>query len=185
MPPKAREFFPSPPGIFPDTGACSWGSQNHSRRSLQRHTCHPDGTSRLLRGSHAPRRSWPRTSSSMSGSLSSATRQRLAVTASDLKHPSAKCRTTLLADPMQRWHYASMSVQITVRDVSENVRDELAARAALQGKSMQEYLRAELERLATRPSIETWLDQVRKRKRASQTRVPSSRILQSRGADRR
>jgi antitoxin FitA len=78
-----------------------------------------------------------------------------------------------------------MSIQITIRDVSEKVRAELAARAALQGKSMQEYLRAELERLAARPSIETWLEQVRKRKRASQTRVPSSQILQSRDADRR
>jgi hypothetical protein len=83
------------------------------------------------------------------------------------------------------WHYASMSVQITIRDISEKVRDELAARAALQGKSMQEYLRAELERLASRPSIDSWLEQVRKRKRASQTRLSSSQILQHRDADRR
>jgi antitoxin FitA len=78
-----------------------------------------------------------------------------------------------------------MSIQITIRDVSEKVRDELAARAALQGKSMQEYLRAELERLAARPSIDSWLQQVRKRKRASQTRVSSSQILRDRDADRR
>jgi antitoxin FitA len=78
-----------------------------------------------------------------------------------------------------------MSIQITIRDVSEKVRDELAARAALQGKSMQEYLRAELERLAARPSIESWLEQVRKRKRASQTRVSTRQILLERDADRR
>jgi len=78
-----------------------------------------------------------------------------------------------------------MSVQITIRDVPKKVRDELASRAALQGKSMQEYLRAELERLASRPSVETWLEQVRKRKRASQTRVSTRRILESRNADRR
>ena len=78
-----------------------------------------------------------------------------------------------------------MSIQITIRDVSEKVRDELAARAALQGKSMQEYLRAEPERLAARPSIESWLQQVRKRKRASQTRVSSSQILRDRDSDRR
>ena len=47
-----------------------------------------------------------------------------------------------------------MGIQITIRDVPEKVRDELAARAALQGKSMQEYLRAELERLAARPSVD-------------------------------
>lgn len=78
-----------------------------------------------------------------------------------------------------------MAVQITIRDVPEKVRDELAARAALQGKSMQEYLRAELERLAARPTVEAWLEQVRRRKRATQTRVSSRRILEHRDADRR
>jgi plasmid stability protein len=78
-----------------------------------------------------------------------------------------------------------MAIQITIRDVAEKTRDELAARAALQGKSMQEYLRAELERLATRPSVDAWLEQVRKRKRASKTRVSSSQILENRDADRR
>ena len=78
-----------------------------------------------------------------------------------------------------------MSIQITIRDVSEKVRDELAARAALQGQSMQEYLRAELERLAARPSVETWLQQVRKRKRASQARLSAKQILQARDSDRR
>jgi plasmid stability protein len=60
-----------------------------------------------------------------------------------------------------------MSTQINIRDVPESVRDELAARAALQGKSMQEFLRAELERLAARPSIDAWLQRVRTRKRAA------------------
>jgi plasmid stability protein len=78
-----------------------------------------------------------------------------------------------------------MAIQITIRDVPEKVRDELAARAALQGKSMQEFLRAELERLAARPSIEAWLEQVRKRKSAAQTRVTSKEILRHRDADRR
>jgi hypothetical protein len=78
-----------------------------------------------------------------------------------------------------------MPIQITIRDVSEAVRDELAARAALQGKSMQEYLRAELERLASRPSVNTWLQQVRKRKRAAQTKISSELILENRDADRR
>jgi plasmid stability protein len=78
-----------------------------------------------------------------------------------------------------------MTVQITIRDVPETVRDELAARAALQGKSMQEYLRGELERLASRPSVDAWLAQVRKRKRASQTRVSPAQVLKQRDADRR
>jgi antitoxin FitA len=78
-----------------------------------------------------------------------------------------------------------MTVQITIRDVPEGVRDELAARAALKGMSMQEFLRHELERLAARPSVESWLAQVRKRKRAAQTRVGSRTILAFRDADRR
>jgi len=78
-----------------------------------------------------------------------------------------------------------MPIQITIRDVPEKVRDELAARAALQGKSMQEFLRAELERLASRPSVDAWLEQVRKRKRASRTRVSGTQILKERDADRR
>jgi plasmid stability protein len=78
-----------------------------------------------------------------------------------------------------------VAVQINIRDVPERVRDELAARAALQGKSMQEFLRAELERLTARPSIDALLQQVRKRKRATQTRVTSKQILDNRNADRR
>jgi hypothetical protein len=78
-----------------------------------------------------------------------------------------------------------MSVQITIRDVPEKVRDELAARASLQGRSMQEYLRAELQRLVARPSVDAWLQQVRKRKRAGQTRLSSEQILANRDAGRR
>jgi hypothetical protein len=50
---------------------------------------------------------------------------------------------------------------------------------------MQEYLRAELERLAARPTVDAWLEQVRKRKRATLTRVATGQILKERDADRR
>ena len=86
---------------------------------------------------------------------------------------------------MQRWHYAGVSIQLTIRNVPKRVRDELASRAALQGKSMQEYLRGELERLAARPSIENWLEQVRRRKRASQSHIASATIIELRDSDRR
>ena len=46
-----------------------------------------------------------------------------------------------------------MPVQITIRGVPEEVRDELAMRAAFQRQSMQEFLRCELERIASRPSV--------------------------------
>jgi len=78
-----------------------------------------------------------------------------------------------------------MPVQITVRNVPREVRDELASRAALEGKSMQEFLRIELERLARRPTITRWLGQVRERKRAAGTHVAPEAILAERDADRR
>ena len=77
-----------------------------------------------------------------------------------------------------------MPVQITIRGVPEEVRDELAVRAALQRQAMQEFLRGELERIASRPSIAAWLQGVRDRKAVAQTRVPPSSILRARDADR-
>ena len=78
-----------------------------------------------------------------------------------------------------------MPVQITIRGVPEEVRDELVARAALQRQSMQEFLLSELERIASRPSVEMWLQAVRERKTATDNRVPSSDILSARDQDRR
>ena len=78
-----------------------------------------------------------------------------------------------------------MAVQLTIRGVPEEVRDQLAARAALQRQSMQEYLRGELERMASRPSASQWLERVRERKEAAGTRVTPSSILRARDADRK
>jgi hypothetical protein len=71
------------------------------------------------------------------------------------------------------------------RSGRRNVNDEPASRAALQGKSMQTCMLAELERLTSRPSIDSWLEQVCKRKRALHTHVSANDILQNRDADRR
>ena len=65
------------------------------------------------------------------------------------------------------------------------VRDELAARAALNRQSMQEYLRCELERIASRPSLATLVSEIRRRKAAAGTSIPSSLIIQERDADRK
>ena len=78
-----------------------------------------------------------------------------------------------------------MPVQITIRNVPEEVRDELASRAALKRQSMQEYLLSELERLAGLPSIETVLEEVRRRVEASGTSIPTSVIVEARDADRK
>ncbi len=78
-----------------------------------------------------------------------------------------------------------MSVQITIRNVPEHVRDALASRAASERKSMQEFLKGELERLAARPAMHVWLDRVRERKHAAERRIPARQIVKSRDADRR
>ena len=77
-----------------------------------------------------------------------------------------------------------MAVQITIRGVPEAVRDKLAARAASKRQSMQEFLRLELERIASGPSPDRWLQQVRERKESAQTRVKPSRVLRARDEDR-
>lgn len=64
------------------------------------------------------------------------------------------------------------------------MRDILAARAARQHQSMQEFLRGELERLASRPTVDEWLQGVRDRKDAAGTHVRPASILHARNADR-
>ena len=91
----------------------------------------------------------------------------------------------MLAECCREWHISFVGVQITIRNVPEDVRDELASRAALARKSMQEYLKEELERLASRPSLSRWIEQVRKRKEIAGRRLSPSKILQHRDADRR
>lgn len=77
-----------------------------------------------------------------------------------------------------------MAVRITIRDVPDEVRNQLAVRAAQRHQSMQEYLLSELERIVSRPSVTTWLDQVRRRKDAAETRVAPEAILRALEADR-
>jgi len=78
-----------------------------------------------------------------------------------------------------------MATSITIRDVPDKARDELAARAALTGRSLQEYLRAQLIELASRPDPETVLARIRERKQRTGSRLPASKILGHRDADRR
>ncbi|MET9200091.1 hypothetical protein [Gordonia sp. NPDC003585] len=54
-----------------------------------------------------------------------------------------------------------MPVSITIRHVPNHTRDVLADRAARSGRSLQEYLIAELERLAAQPTLEDWLADAR------------------------
>lgn len=84
---------------------------------------------------------------------------------------------------MRRLQNAGMT-SITIRDVPDEVRDELAARAAREGRSLQEHLRAELIELARRPSVGDVLRRARARKHATDTHLSAEQILTFRDADR-
>ena len=78
-----------------------------------------------------------------------------------------------------------MPVSVTIRDVPDRTRDELAARAARAGQSLQEYLRSQLVALAERPSPADLWDRVQQRVQATGTALPAAAILELRDADRR
>ena len=82
-------------------------------------------------------------------------------------------------------HHAIMAKSITIRDVPDETSAELAARAALTGRSLQEYLRARLVELANSPDAEVWLSRVRARKAATGGSISTDRVLAHRDADRR
>ncbi len=74
---------------------------------------------------------------------------------------------------------------ITIRGVPDDARDELAARAAVSGRSLQEYLRSELIELARRPDAGALIARVRERKRRTGAELPAKKILGHRDAARR
>jgi plasmid stability protein len=78
-----------------------------------------------------------------------------------------------------------MAVAITVRNVPEEVRDELASRAARSGRSLQEYLLSQLVDLASRPTVDEVIARARARVKATGSRVSVEDILAARDADRR
>jgi plasmid stability protein len=78
-----------------------------------------------------------------------------------------------------------MAISITIRDVPEETKDELAARAAATGRSLQEYLRSQLIRMASRPDAEALMARVGERVARTGTRIPARTILDLRDTDRR
>ena len=78
-----------------------------------------------------------------------------------------------------------MAPAITIRDVPNATRDELAARAARSGRSLQEYLLAELDELAARPDPSDVIARARERVHRTGTRVDVDAILAARDAERR
>jgi plasmid stability protein len=78
-----------------------------------------------------------------------------------------------------------MSVAITIRDVPDDVRAELAARAARAGKSLQEYLRGMLIDSTAWPPVGDVIARARGRVAATGSRVDAESILAARDLDRR
>ncbi|MBK5221599.1 MAG: hypothetical protein JJE52_01725 [Acidimicrobiia bacterium] len=74
---------------------------------------------------------------------------------------------------------------ITIRDVPDEARDELAGRAAATGRSLQEYLRMQLIELARRPDPAALATRIAARKARTGSRLPAEAILTHRDADRR
>jgi len=78
-----------------------------------------------------------------------------------------------------------MATSITIRNVPNETRDELAARAARAGQSLQEYLRGQLIELASKSDPQVLMARVRERTSRVGTAVPAEAILGHRDADRR
>ncbi len=58
-------------------------------------------------------------------------------------------------------------VNVLVRDLPEDVHAALQRRAEQRGQSLQQYLAAELKRLADRPTLEEVLDRIDRRRGGS------------------
>ena len=82
-------------------------------------------------------------------------------------------------------HNACMAVSVTIRNIPEETRDELAARAARSGRSLQEYLRGELIHLARKLDNETVLARITARVEDTGTTLSAEKILEYRDADRK
>ena len=78
-----------------------------------------------------------------------------------------------------------MPTSITVRDVPDETRNELAARAARSGRSLQEYLRSELIELARKPDPAALMARVEARVRRMGTRIEPSEVLELLAPERR
>jgi plasmid stability protein len=85
----------------------------------------------------------------------------------------------------QRCCKTDSMVAITVRDIPDEVRDELAARAGRAGQSLQEYLRGLLITAAAKPTADDLIARARARVETTGIRLDAATILAAKDADRR
>ena len=70
-----------------------------------------------------------------------------------------------------------MPKSITIRNVSDETSAELASRAAAKGQSLQEYLRGQLDEIAGKPDLHTWLARVEARRETMESTISRADIL--------
>lgn len=73
---------------------------------------------------------------------------------------------------------------VTIRDVPDETRNVLAARAARNGQSLQEFLRGALMQLADQPDLHELFDEVRARKNAAGSQIGTETIIDAVRGDR-
>jgi antitoxin FitA len=78
-----------------------------------------------------------------------------------------------------------MVVAITIRNIPDETRDELASRAASAGQSLQEYLRAHLIEEASLPTQNQIIARARERNRRLGSTMTAESILAARDEARR
>ncbi|SFP89142.1 hypothetical protein SAMN05660464_0012 [Geodermatophilus dictyosporus] len=74
-----------------------------------------------------------------------------------------------------------MPVPLTIHDVPDETRDELAVRAARAGQSLEQYVRAQLIEVVRRPAPEDLWDRVEHRVGTTGTKLIAEEILGFRG----
>jgi plasmid stability protein len=82
-------------------------------------------------------------------------------------------------------HNAGIPKSITIRNVPDDVTEELAARASQSGQSLQAYLRAELIAAARRPDLDAILRRARQRVERTGSSLSRDTILGHLDEDRR
>jgi antitoxin FitA len=73
-------------------------------------------------------------------------------------------------------HAGNMSKMVQIRNVPDTLHRKLKARAAHAGQTLSDYLLAELERLAARPTREEMLIRLHSRKRVS-LKTPAAAVI--------
>jgi hypothetical protein len=77
-------------------------------------------------------------------------------------------------------HGDHMPIMIQIRNVPESIHRRLKAQAAMSGKSLSDYLLAEIEKVAQRPTLQELRDRLEKREPVQPHPDPVSAVRQER-----